>query len=80
MTAPGLFGAVVRSIGLYWLVYGLFYTCSAIAPAHGVSIVPYFVLGSVSMVVGLFLMLRADGFVAMCYRKPDRDDDDDVEP
>jgi hypothetical protein len=73
MTAPQFFGALVRAIGLYWLTYGLTRIVSACAPAEGYTYVTYIILASAYMVIGAFLMLKADPIVEMCYAKTDSD-------
>jgi hypothetical protein len=77
MTGPEFCGALVRAIGVYWLSHGLTYLAAAIAPVEGYTPLLYVVLGGSEMLVGVFLMFKADGMVATLYAKPPADDDDE---
>jgi len=67
MTAPQFFGALVRALGLYWLTHGLTYLPASMAPAKGYTPSLYFWVGVGEMLVGIFLMFKADGMVQTCY-------------
>ena len=69
MTAHDLFGALVRALGLYWAVYSIQMLVGAFIAAEGSSPVAYVVAGLPLLLVGIFLMLKADGMVATCYAK-----------
>ena len=78
LNGPEIFGALVRTIGLYWFSYGLNTAVSAMSPAPGFSIGSYIACGAAQMIVGISLMFKADGVVSTCYAdsKP-RDDPED---
>jgi hypothetical protein len=67
MTAPQFFGALVRAIGVYLPTHGLGYLVSAMFPAKDYPVSLYVILGSVEVVLGIFLMFQADNVVEMCY-------------
>jgi hypothetical protein len=66
MTVQQAFGVAVRSIGVFWLGYGIttigfcFFTSqsSALNSAFG---------GGAALIVGVLLMLKADRVVKLCY-------------
>jgi hypothetical protein len=60
MTAPQFFGVLVRAIGVSWLSHGVTYLAAAFAPVQGYTPVVYVLLGA-------FLMFKADGMVMTCY-------------
>lgn len=67
MTAPQFFGALVRAIGVYWLAHGLTYLAAALFPMQGYTPMSYVFIGAAEMIVGAFLMFKADGMVESCY-------------
>jgi len=67
MTAPQLFGALVRAIGVYWLSVGLSYLTGAYFAGREYSPMAYVVQGAANAIIGVFLMFKADGMVQTCY-------------
>ncbi len=67
MTAPQFFGALIRAIGLYWFVYGLAYLPATLSPHDGTALSTYILIGTGYMIIGAFLLFKADGFVETCY-------------
>lgn len=71
MTAQELFGALVRALGLYWAVYSIQTMLGAVIPAQGYTSGEYVISGFPILLIGIFLMFKADGMVATCYAKDD---------
>ena len=67
MFGPLLFVALVRAIGVYWLSQGLTYLAAAFAPVQGYTPALYVLLGVSEMILGVFLMFKANGIVETCY-------------
>ena len=67
MTAPHFFGALVRAMGLYWLTYGITYLPACFAPVAGYTPGLYIFVGIGDMLIGVFLIFKADGVVETCY-------------
>jgi len=79
MTAQQFFGALVRALGLYWLLDGLTRALGAFFPGPEYSWIHYVVGAALEMVIGTFVMFKADGLVEMLYAKPDEEDEEDEE-
>jgi hypothetical protein len=67
LSAPELFGVVVRSLGLIILVYSIQTGLSGFAPAEGYSSREYFMQGGVGLGLGLILMFSADAIMRVVY-------------
>jgi hypothetical protein len=67
MTAPHFFGALVRALGLYWLSVGLSYLAGAYFASADYTPMAYVIQGMADLLIGVFLMFKADGVVETCY-------------
>ena len=56
-----------EQLGLYWLTYGLTYLPGFFTPATGYTPGFYIYMGAAQMILGVFLMFKADGVVETCY-------------
>jgi hypothetical protein len=70
MNAPQFFGALVRAIGLYWLIYSLSYLTGFFDPPKDTDSRTYLIATVPGSLVGIFLMFKADGVVATLYAEP----------
>ena len=81
MNAKDVFGVVVRTAGLFLLVYGLWYLLYGVAQATGISpithsTVNYFLSGWGSLLVGLYFLRGAPGLLRFCYPDKSRKNED----
>jgi hypothetical protein len=67
LSAPNLFGVVVRSVGLLTLVYAVQAGLSGFAPAPGYAPHEYFMQGGVGVGLGMVLIFAADVIVRVVY-------------
>ena len=75
MNAQQFFGAIVRGLGVYWVGHGITYLpAAAFAQA---SVMQYVAVPVAELVVGVILMLNADGLVVTCYPKSVKYGDDE---
>lgn len=70
MTVQQAFGVAVRSIGVFWLGYGLSSFAYCLFPTS-YSALTYALAAGSSVIVGVTLMLKADRVVKLCYTNYD---------
>ena len=66
MSVQQAFGVAVRSIGVFWLGYGLSTFAYCLFPTN-YSALTYALAAGSSVIVGVLLMLKADRVVKLCY-------------
>ncbi len=66
MSVQQAFGVAVRSIGVFWLGYGLSVFAYCLFPTD-YSALTYALAAGSSVIVGVILMLKADRVVKLCY-------------
>lgn len=67
MTSKQAFGVAVRSIGVFWMAYGVTTFGFCFFATKDYSALNYAFGASASFLVGMFLMLKADRVVKLCY-------------